>query len=209
MKSNEDSRARLNIPFFQQTNLLNCGPTALRMVLAYFGKDESMELLEKRTRIKEGKGISTIQIAMAAASLGYKTDFYSKHILFNEENLKHEFYQKYSDMDLEQSKKWIKDAKTAGVKIQERTLSLEELLEFVKIDSVPIILLNWNIIKTRKEKGYQGHFVPIVGYDEKNVYIHNHGLTDTQKFMPVPRKIFDKARKADGTDEDIIVIYRD
>ena len=76
---------RLEIPFYKQTTSLNCGPTALKMVLAYLGKDEGVEILEARTGIKEGKGVSTIQIATAAASLGYPTDFYSKHILFNEE----------------------------------------------------------------------------------------------------------------------------
>ncbi|MCK5321044.1 peptidase C39 family protein [Candidatus Pacearchaeota archaeon] len=199
---------KLEVPFFKQTSPLNCGPIALKMVLAYFGKNERVDVLEARTRIKEGKGISTIQIATAAASSGFKTDFYSKHILFNEENLKHEFYQKYSDMDLEQSKEWVKDAKSVGVNIQERTQSLEELLGFVKKNSVPIILLDWNIVKAREEKGYQGHFVPIVGYDEQNVYIHNHGLSDTQKFLPVPRNIFDRARKVEGTDEDIVIVYR-
>lgn len=199
---------RLEIPFYKQTSSLNCGPTALRMVLAHFGKDEEVKILEAKTGIKEGKGISTIQIAIAAASSGYSTDFYSKHILFNEENLKHEFYQKYSDMDLKQSKKWLEDAKVAGVNIQERTLLIEELLGFVTKDSVPIILLDWNVVKARKEKSYQGHFVPIVGFDEQNVYIHNHGLNDTQEFMSVPKTIFDEARKAEGTDEDIVIVYR-
>lgn len=71
---------RLEIPFFKQTNEVNCGPIALKMVLAYFGNDEGVDVLEARTGIKEGKGIYTIQIATAAASSGYKTCFYSKHI---------------------------------------------------------------------------------------------------------------------------------
>jgi len=208
MKLKDNSIVRLNVPFFKQTSSLNCGPCALKMILKYFGGKESIDVLEARTGIKEGKGISTIQIATAAASSGYRTDFYSKHILFNEENLKHEFYQKYSDMDLEQSKKLVSDARRVGVNIKERRLSLEELLGFVTKDSVPIILLDWNIIKARKEKGYQGHFVPIVGYDEKNVYVHNHGLNGTRKFMSIPKKIIDEARKAEGTDEDVIIIYR-
>lgn len=199
---------RLKVPFYKQTSPLNCGPTALRMVLAYFGKDEGVEILEAKTGAKKGKGISTIQMATAAASFGYRTDFYSKHILFNEKNLKLDFYKKYSDVNLEQSKKWIEEAKRIGVNIQEKALLLEELLGFVTKDSVPIALLDWNIIKARKEKGYQGHFVPIVGFDEQNVYIHNHGLNDTQKFMSVPKTTFDKARKAEGTDEDIVIIYR-
>jgi len=199
---------KLEVPFFKQTSLLNCGPSALRMVLAYFGEDPGIEVLEERTGIKEGKGILTIQIATAAASLGHRTDFYSKNILFNEENLKLDFYKKYSDMVLQQSKKWVEDARAAGVNIQERTLSLEELLSFVTKDSVPIVLIDWNIIKNKKEKGYRGHFVPIVGFDEQNVYVHNHGLNDTQEFMPVARSIFDEARKAKGTDEDVMAVYR-
>jgi len=197
---------KLNVPFYKQTTPLNCGSTALRMVLSYLGKDYGSRVLEEKTETKRGEGISTIKLATAAASLGYHTDFYSKHILFNEENLKQEFYQKYGDMDLEQSKIWVQNAKTKGVNIQEKTLSLEELLKFVTKDSVPIILLDWNIIK--EKESYQGHFVPIVGYDKQNVYIHNHGIDDTQKFMPIPRTIFNKARVANGTDEDIVVIYR-
>ncbi|HKL24198.1 MAG TPA: peptidase C39 family protein [Candidatus Nanoarchaeia archaeon] len=199
---------KLDVPFYKQTTPLNCGPIALKMVLSYFGNNKSSDILEEKTGIKEGKGISTIQIATAAASLGYKTDFYSKHVLFNEENLKHGFYQKYSDMDLEQSKKWVKEAKEKGANVQEKKLSLEEILEFLTKDSVPIILLDWNNVKPKEERGYQGHFVPIVGYDKDNVYIHNHGFEDTQKFMPLKKETFDKARKAEGTDEDIMVIYR-
>lgn len=199
---------KLKIPFYIQTNPLNCGPSALRMVLAYFGEDPGIKILEARTKIKEGKGISTIQIATAAASLGYRTDFYSKHILFNKENLKLDFYKKYSEMDLEQSKKWVKNAKETGVKIYGRALSLEKLLSFVTKDSVPIILVDWNIIKNEKEKGYQGHFVPIVGHDKKNIYVHNHGLNNPQKFMQIKKETFDKARKAEGTDEDVMIIHR-
>ncbi len=199
---------KLNVPFYKQTSSLNCGPFALKMVLAYFGEDKDIGLLEKKMGMRDGKGISTIRIAITAASFGYRTDFYSKHVLFNEENLKQEFYKKYSDMDLERSKKSVEDAKSAGVNIQEKTLSLEELLRFVTKDSIPIVLLDWNYVKGEKERGYQGHFVPIVGYDERNVYVHNHGLKNTQKFMPIQKEIFDEARKAEGTDEDIVIIYR-
>ncbi len=199
---------RLDVPFYKQTTSLNCGPVALKMVLAYFGKDEPIKLLEEKTGIEEGKGVSTIQIAIAAASLGYRTDFYSKHVLFNEENLEYKFYQEHGNVDLERSKRLAKNARELGVNIHERSLSLEELLGFVTKDSIPIVLLNWNVVKGKNEKDYQGHFVPIVGYDKQNVYVHNHGLKNTQKFMPIQRETFDEARKSEGTDEDIVIIYR-
>ena len=199
---------KLKVPFYNQTTPLNCGPTALRMVLSYFGDKTNIEELEKRTGIKQGKALSSIQIAIAAASLKYRTDFFSKHILFNEENLKLDYYKKYSDIDLEYSKELIKEAEKQGVKITEKTLSLEELLSCVTKNSVPIILLDWNIITGKNEKGYQGHFVPLVGYSKENIYVHNHGFNNPQEFLPINKEIFDKARKADGTDEDIIIIHR-
>lgn len=197
---------KLNVPFFKQTTPLNCGPMALRMAASYLGDDPGIEVLEKETGINEGKGIYTIQIAIASANIGYKSDFYSKHVSFNEENLNHEYYQKFSDMDLERSKILLEEAKKAGINIEEKSLSLEELLSKITENSVPIVLINWNVIKDKE--GYYGHFVPLVGYDEENVYIHNHGLKDTQEFMPINKNLFDKARMAEGTDEDLVIVYK-
>jgi len=196
---------KLDVPFFRQTSPLNCGPTVLKMVLAYFGKDFPIEVLERETGISEGKGISTILIASAAARLGYGVDFYSMQVTFNKENLKHEFYQKYADINLmKQSEKLIKEAKTAGVKIEEKTVELGELLSMLANDSLLIVLVDWNVV-LGNGKGYQGHFVPVVGFDDENVYVHNSG---GEEFVKIKRKVFDEARKAKGTDEDVVVIYR-
>ncbi|RLJ02865.1 MAG: hypothetical protein DRP11_02410, partial [Candidatus Aenigmatarchaeota archaeon] len=130
----------------------------------------------------------------------------SRHLLFNEENLKLDFYKKYVDIDLEGSKKLLEEAERLGVNIEEKELDLEELLSKVTEDSVPIVLVDWNAIDGGK--GYQGHFLPLVGYDEMNVYVHDHGLKDPRPFKPIPRGIFDRARKAEGTDEDIVIVHR-
>jgi uncharacterized protein YvpB len=197
---------KLNVPFYNQTTNLNCGPTALKMVLSYFGKNKDLKEIEEKCEIKEGKGIYTIQIATAASRFGYETNFYSKHLGVNPENLKMDFYKKYSE-EFDDSGKIVINAKNEGVKIHEMTLNLEEILGFVSEKSVPIILLDWNVVRNQKEKGYQGHFVPIVGYDETNVYIHNHGLTNPKKFLKIKKEIFEEARKAKGTDEDILIIF--
>ncbi len=197
---------RLEIPFYKQTTHFNCGPMALRMVIAYLDKDLGVEILEKRAGIKEGKGLMTAQIATAAALSGYKTDLFSKSISFNPKNLELEFYKKYSE-EIQRSEKVVEDAKKAGVNIEEKTLSSEEILKSVNEKSVPIILLDWNVVMGRKDKGYQGHFVPIVGYDSENVYIHDHGTHNPTPFLPIKREIFEVARKAKGTDEDIIIIH--
>ena len=197
---------RLEVPFYQQTTELNCGPSALRMVIAYFDRDVGLEILEQRTGIKKDKSISTIQIATASVLSGYQTQFFSKHVYFNKENLELEFYQKYSDA-IQQSNQVVKDAQKARVIIEEKEITLQKLLQYVTNKSIPIVLLDWNVIKGTREKGYLGHFVPVVGYDKNIVYVHNHGLDNPTPFLPIKRDIFDEARKAQGTDEDIVMVY--
>jgi len=108
---------KLEVPFFPQTTKMNCGPVALRMILAYFDKDFGVQLLEEKTGIKEGKAIFTVQIAIASASLGYKTDFYSKQVTFNKENLKLEFYKKHIDTAA-QIDKLVEEAKKLSVYVR-------------------------------------------------------------------------------------------
>lgn len=198
---------KLEVPFYKQTKKLNCGPAALRMVIAYFDKDIGLEVLEERAGIEEGRGVFTVQIALAAARSGYKTEFFSKSVYFNEENLELDFYKKYFDM-IQHSKKVVEDAKNEGVKIEERGLSLEELLEKTGKNSIPIVLVDWNVVRGTKERGYQGHFVPVVGYDEDSIYVHNHGFENPTPFLQIKREVFEEARKAKGTDEDVVVVYR-
>jgi len=195
----------LDIPFFKQTSKLNCGPSALKMVLDYFGEDVSIGVLEERVGIKEGKGTSSIQVAMGAKLSGFNVRVYSKIIGFNDENKELDFYKKYAGEDLE-SAELIERARKLGVEMEERTIDLDELLNYVSEDSVMIILLDWNVVKDNKEKGFLGHFVVVTGFDDENVFVHDHGLNDPKENRGIKREVFEAARKSLGTDEDVIVI---
>lgn len=198
---------RLKIPFYKQTSQFNCGPVALYMILSYFSSDIDLDHLEKLIGINEGKGTTTIQMATASSKLGYETIFLSKHVHFNKENMKFDFYQKYSEF-AHRSKQLVEDAKNEGVIVKEVGISLNELLGKFEEGFIPLILLDWNIVRGTKHKGYQGHFVPVVGYDEENVYVHNPGLDNPEQFLPIKRNVFDEARKAEGTDEDLVLIKK-
>ena len=198
---------QLEVPHYSQVDKTSCGPVTLQMVLAYLEKNYDLTFLKEKTGVKEGKGISTIQIATAAALLGFPTKFFSTTLGFNPENLTMDYYKDYVDI-AQGSEVLVQTAHQAGVKMEERQLSLEEILSYVTENSIPIILLDWNIVKNKKEKGYHGHFLPLVGYDEHKVYVHDPGPTNPQANVAIPREIFDEARKAKGTDEDIIVIYK-
>ncbi len=199
---------KLEVPFYQQTKPYNCGPAALRMVLAYLGKDYGIDFLEQKTGILDGKGSFTVQLAIAAALLGHPVHFFSTQLLFDERHMELDFYKRYSTMNTERSKQLLVEAQKAGVSTAEKTLTLVDLLSTITEHSIPIVILDWNVILGKKELGYRGHFVPIVGYDDVYVYIHQHGLTNPQAFMPIEKRLFDEARKARGTDEDIVIISR-
>ncbi|MFH1425184.1 MAG: peptidase C39 family protein [archaeon] len=197
---------KVDVPFFKQTSALNCGPCALKMVLAYFGEDVGIDVLEERVGIKEGKGVSMIQMAIASRLFGYKTQLFSTVMGFNGENKDLEFYKKYVD-DNSESEEVVSRAKELGVELVEKGLGSDEILGFVGKDSLPIVLVDWNVFVGKKEKGYQGHFVPVVGYDDENVYVHNHGMNDSKESMAIKKDVFDEARKAQGTDEDVLVVW--
>lgn len=200
---------KLQIPFYKQTTNMNCGPVALMMVLHYFNKKLNLKDIEDSMDIKEGKGVSTIKIAVTAAKLGFKTEFFSRSILFDDKNLELDFYKKYGDVNLEKSKNLVSEAEENKVRVHEKTIPLSKLLSYVTDKSVPILLLDWNVIISNEKSGYQGHFVPLTGYDDNHVYVHNHGFNNPRPFFEINKKIFDKARKSRGTDEDIVIIYNE
>jgi len=59
-------------PFFKQLDLMDCGPTCLKMVTAFYGKNVSREYLRERTRLSKD-GVSIGALAETAESLGLQS----------------------------------------------------------------------------------------------------------------------------------------
>ncbi|MDE5820923.1 MAG: peptidase domain-containing ABC transporter [Paramuribaculum sp.] len=59
-------------PHFRQLDAMDCGPTCLRMIAKYYGKDYSLETLRKLSFITRA-GVSMLGISDAAESIGFKT----------------------------------------------------------------------------------------------------------------------------------------
>ena len=194
----------LSVPFFKQTTQLNCGPTAIRMALAYFGSELPVERIEELVGIKNGRGVSSIKLAIAAAKAGQAVSFFSRHLTFNQGNQEHSFYQSYGDVSVEEFERLLDEAKRNKVQLVERTMPLCELIDLTQ-RGVPIVLVDWNIIKLKE--GYQGHFIVFLGADETHVVVNNPGADDGASTR-IERDLFDRARVAKGTDEDIILIKK-
>lgn len=197
---------KLDVPFYPQTSATNCGPAALQMILAYLGDKKELSAIEQQAGIEPGKGLYTIQLALAAARFGFEVAFYTASLGMNPAHLAMEFYKKYSSMNDERMARLVREAHTAGAALKERSLSLHELWGFVNEGCGVVVLLDWNGV--RGKEGYQGHFVPVVGFDATHVFVHNPGPHEAQQFVPLAREVFDRARKAVGTDEDALVVRK-
>jgi len=61
-----------SFPFFHQRESVDCGPSCLRMISNYYGKDYSSEMLRKHSFISR-EGVSMLGISDAAEYIGFKT----------------------------------------------------------------------------------------------------------------------------------------
>ena len=104
---------------------------------------------------------------------------------------------------LNEIKKEINDF---GVKVEERNMNLEELLNYASKNSIPIVLLNWFIVNNKD--GFHGHIVPITGYSKENIYVNNPRRLKPKVNFQIERKKFLEAWESKGTDKDCVVIYR-
>jgi ABC-type bacteriocin/lantibiotic exporter with double-glycine peptidase domain len=67
---------KLSVPLLKQGKL-ECGPTALRMVLKYFDRDASLKEITRGTGGIKTTGVRTVKLADFAKSLGFKVECYS------------------------------------------------------------------------------------------------------------------------------------
>lgn len=58
--------------FFGQLDFMDCGPTCLRMVTSYFGKDYSIDYLRSNAFVSRS-GVSLANLSFAAEKIGFKT----------------------------------------------------------------------------------------------------------------------------------------
>lgn len=59
-------------PHYKQHDAMDCGPTCLRMIAAFYGRHYSLERLRLKSRITK-EGVSLLGVSEAAESLGFRT----------------------------------------------------------------------------------------------------------------------------------------
>ena len=59
-------------PFFKQYDAMDCGPSCLRMIAAYYGKTYSLHKLRTLSHITR-EGVSLLGLSDAAEAIGFRT----------------------------------------------------------------------------------------------------------------------------------------
>lgn len=62
----------MSFPFYNQFDLMDCGPTCLRMITKFYGKDYSLQFLREKCQIQRD-GVSLLGISRAAEQIGMHT----------------------------------------------------------------------------------------------------------------------------------------
>jgi len=197
------------IPYIKQKNEYDCGPTVAQMVFKYFDKPISYDEIKQQI-FSDTKGTTwTISIANCLAKNNLHVEYYTKVLGINPEHFKLNYYQKLTDgFDASKAKliQLFNDSVKNGVHVEEKTLSVDEILDKLSKDVVCISLLDWG--KIIQYDSYIGHFVPIVGYDDKSIFVHNPDNINGCGNFKIEKELFDKARKSVGTDQDLIFISK-
>lgn len=190
---------RYDVPFRRQESSLECGPTALQMATAFLGEEKDLGRIRDFLDFSDN-AVYTIHLASVACEMGFEADFYTS-------NLQNEHEQDYYEEHAEEipNQKLNSRAREAGVDVREKSLELDELFDMLDEDQVPVVLLDWNRIQD--EEGYLGHFVVLTGYTESKAIIHNPDSSEGD-YVKINRELFDRARKAEGTDQDVAVIKK-
>ena len=195
----------LPVPFHKSLKDTDCGPLALKMVLEYFGKKLPIEQIAKEEKQLETGLVWTLGILRAAHKLGFRAKLISTTNFSHTEDI--DYYKKYAnDKGMLVLKELEKEAKQLNLDVEEKNMPLNELLGYVTENSVPIVLINWFVVAGKE--GFSGHFVPLVGFDEENVYVHNPGIASAQPYLKVKRAKFVQAWESKGTDKDCVVVFK-
>jgi hypothetical protein len=214
----------LPVKHFKQKSDWDCGVTCLKMLIDYYHLNLSTfeQLLRtyqcnKSTwtidllHLLHQSGIPAVlhTITIGCSSAYADTPYYEKLIDKDRERVNRLFLKETSNVRLG-SIEWS-DLKTHL--IEHRTPCLV-LVDTNKLECCTCTRTTFDRILDKLvpiiSSSYQGHYILVIGYtkNENNEFIRYADPAKTDGFCTITKENFDLARKAFGTDEDIIICYR-
>ncbi|KAG8190624.1 hypothetical protein JTE90_017888 [Oedothorax gibbosus] len=185
----------------------DCGISAVMMVLSDKDRLYMKENLDE-VSIKEGfdKSTWTIDLAYLLHKFG-------------------DFYLRVLSKDAQRINDRFETADSNGVKVEKRSVGMDEIVDHLGSGNPAIVLVNANLLFCdtctchakkclmqvlgccNSSFSYQGHYIVLCGFNkrDKKVFYRNPSVFD--KVCTIPYDSFEVARKSFGTDEDVLFVY--
>lgn len=198
---------RIDVPLVLNPRF-DCGPVAIEMVGRFFNKGQPWQDIKVLAEPTSTGVTSTFGLAHAAACLGLGVQFATRFVGLSPDLAELPYFKQHvGSFEAEKAKvdSLIERSRAKGAVVEQREYSLAAILERLGERCVPVILLDWNVVRG-KDDGYEGHFLPIVGVEGRNVLLHHSGPEAPQAFMPVPFEVVERAHAALGTDRDVLFL---
>ena len=206
---------------YQQKYHWDCGLSCCFMVMKTSDKDFILTNLNKFVQ-EEGFGESTWTIDLCYVLKRFNVDFIYTTITIGVDPgyIKESFYDKVIARDNDRVNKRFEEAAERKISIIEKASGLGEILLHLQNKGPVIILTNANLLSCSKcnnltswipscwsgTPSYQGHYILLVGFNEKSkeILYRNPSLKDKVCVMSFDQ--LEEARTSYGTDEDVIFV---
>lgn len=170
----------LNVPFYSQSNRLNCAPASVRAVLDFYGTKISEEELASLMKTTKNEGTPPPFLIKAVKELGFDIQFIHK------EPLENEFEQ-------------LKQSLNKGIPV---IVSLN-MNQYKKFISELTENTSW------KGKDFYYHYVVVSGFDDKYIYINdNYEKNEEEGRIILSNEIFLNAWYNERLFGDMFIIQR-
>ncbi|XP_061163337.1 protein GUCD1-like [Saccostrea echinata] len=219
----QEERLLLKLETCMQIYSWDCGLACCCMVLRYLGKDDSCVYTSDLDELQCGQSIWTIDLGYLLLKYKVRVEFSTVTLGVDDQYARKPFYMRNFDKDAERVSKKFAEASQSGLDVSKRSLSIKDIVNHLSGGNLLICLVDWSSLeciwcdRVKQHclnwcghccRTYQGHYVVVCGFDLKKKYIFYKNPSYDEDVCCSRMDKFDKARKSHGTDEDILLIYK-
>ncbi|GFR50726.1 hypothetical protein Agub_g12983 [Astrephomene gubernaculifera] len=208
-----------HVPHCKQHFNWDCGLACVQMILEASGFPNCD--YQTLRHLCDTTSVWTVDLAHLLRRFGLRVAFHTITLGPNPAFANESFYMEHMEDDERRVSRLFREAAAAGIALQQRSVSGEELQSWLLSGECLIILL----VDKRKldpwlaaaadmclpalcgvELGYLGHYVLLVGYDSTTAEYVVRDPAAAVSELRVSAAALDVARRSFGTDEDILVV---
>ncbi|KAM6582350.1 hypothetical protein CsatB_009352 [Cannabis sativa] len=210
----------VDVPHVNQLYSWDCGLACVLMVFRTFSIN--VHSIESLAELCCTTSIWTVDLAYLLQKFSVSFSYYTVTFGANPNYSVETFYKEQLPNDLIRVDMLFKKSLEAGINIQCRSLSIEEISllilsgEYIAVALVDQYKLSRSWLKdvfisdiSDINSGYTGHYVIICGYDTETDEFEIRDPASSRKHIKISSDCLEEARKSFGTDEDLLLISLD